>query len=326
MGVKVIQRNGKSGWWVSIIHNNNRKRKRFSDKKVALDFARKIEAKIRWAQANGGSVVLLQPEKVTPTLKGYMESWLNTYVVRNCKFSTASGYRQVCKKHLYPTLGTFNLDQVTRKEVKQLVASWNDQGLKKRTILNILTPLREMYNHAIDDGTVSTNPVAKVGMIVKGCKASSVHIEPLSAIEVKALLATTKNRWPFLYPLFLCAVRTGMREGELIGLLWDDIDFLGDFIEVRHNVVRRRETSTKTSRIRRVDLSPQLKAELLELRETVRLETSMKGQALPKWVFLTPHGNRMTNEVMRKGSMPPWKRQGFGGYDSMTSGTPSLAF
>ena len=301
MGVKVTQRTGKSGWWVSIIHNNSRKRKRFSDKKVAVEFAKKIEAKIRWAEANGSPVVFSQPEQNMPTLKGYMENWLSAYVDNNCKFSTASGYRQVCKKHLYPALGSRTLDHVTRKDVKDLVATWNSQGLKKRTILNILTPLREMFNHAIDDGTVTANPVSKVGMIVKGCKASSAHIEPLTAIEVKALLATTKERYSFLYPLFLCAVRTGMREGELIGLQWEDIDFLGSFIEVRHNVVRRQETSTKTNRIRRVDLSPQLQAELLKLKENLQLESSMKGYAFPKWVFLTPHGNRMTNEVLRKG-------------------------
>jgi integrase len=301
MGVKVTQRKGKSGWWVSINHNNSRKRKRFSDKKVAFDFARKIEAKIRWAEANDSPVILSQSEKIMPTLKAYMENWLSTYVDNNCKFSTASGYRQVCKKHLYPTLGSRTLDQVTRKDIKDLVATWNSHALKKRTILNFLTPLRKMYNHAIDDGTVTANPVSKVGMIVKGCKASSVHIEPLTAIEVKALLTTAKERYPFLYPLFLCAVRTGMREGELIGLQWEDMDFLGSFIEVRHNVVRRQETSPKTNRIRRVDLSPQLQAELLKLKESLLLEASMKGQCFPKWVFLTPHGNRMTNEVLRKG-------------------------
>lgn len=76
---------------------------------------------------------------------------------------------------------------------------------------------------------------------------------------------------------------------------------MGAFIEVRHNVVRLQETSTKTNRIRRVDLSPQLQAELLKLKENLQLESSMKGYAFPKWVFLTPHGNRMTNEVLRKG-------------------------
>ena len=84
-----------------------------------------------------------------------------------------------------------------------------------------------------------------------------------------------------LYPRFLCAVRTGMREGELIGLRWEDIDFHSSFIEVRHNVVRRQETSTKTHEIRCSDLSPQLGKELSRLKETRQLEFSMKGQALP---------------------------------------------
>ena len=99
----------------------------------------------------------------------------------------------------------------------------------------------------------------------------------------------------------MCAVRTCMRQGELIGLHWEDVDFQGSFIEVRHNVVRRQETSTKTKKIRRVDLSPQLGRELLRLKETRQVEVSMKGQALPEWVFLTPQSNRMPPEVLRKG-------------------------
>jgi len=190
---------------------------------------------------------------------------------------------------------------VTRGNIKQLVATWTSQGLKKRTILNILTPLREAFNHAIDDGVASANPVAKVGMIVKGCQVTSAHIDPLSSEEVQALLATARERFSLLYPLLLCAVRTGMREGELIGLCWEDIDLNGSFIEVRHNVVRRQETNIKTHKIRRIDLSPQLGAALTTLKETRQLEFSMKGQALPEWIFLTPHGHRMTPEVLRKG-------------------------
>jgi integrase len=301
MGVKVRQRPGKSGWWVFINYQNKRKNKRFSEKKVATDFAKNIDAKIKWAEANGSPVLLYQPKEAIPTLKEYISSWLKTYVASNCKSSTAANYRQVCERHLYPTLGGKRLDEVTRGNIKQLVAIWNSQGLKKRTILNILTPLREAYNHAIDDGVASANPVAKVGMIVKGCQVTSAHIDPLRSEEVRLLLATARERFSLLHPLFLCAVRTGMRQGELIGLRWEDIDFHGGFIEVRHNVVRRQETDTKTHKIRRIDLSPQLGAALTALKETRQLELSMKGQVLPEWVFLTPHGNRMTPEVLRAG-------------------------
>src|SRR5262249_48259921 len=73
------------------------------------------------------------------------------------------------------------------------------------------------------------------------------------------------------------------------------------FIEVRRAVVRRQITSTKTHKIRRVDLSPQLSQVLREVRETRDLEAKLQERPMPEWVFVTPHGGRMTIEVVRKG-------------------------
>jgi len=129
---------------------------------------------------------------------------------------------------------------------------------------------------------------------------ASAHINPLTAVEVRRVLDQAKARFSGFYPLLLCALRTGMRRGELLGLQWGDIDFAGQFIEVRRAVVRRQVTSTKTHRIRRVDMSPQLSGTLKELKETRSLEASLKGTAMPEWAFLTPHGHRMTTEVLQK--------------------------
>ena len=164
-----------------INYKNKRKQKRFSDKKVANEFAKSFEAKIKWAEANGNPVVLYQQDTAVPTLKEYADNLLKTYVESNCKLSTASEYRRVCRGHLYPTLGHQRLDEITRGSIKQLVATWNGLGLKKRTILNILTPWRELYNHAIDDGVVAANPVAKVGMIVRAVRSrvsTSIRLRP----------------------------------------------------------------------------------------------------------------------------------------------------
>ena len=57
------------------------------------------------------------------------------------------------------------------------------------------------------------------------------------------------------FPLFLCALRTGMRLGELLGLQWGEIDFNGRFIEVRRSLVAGRETTPKSGKTRRVDMS-----------------------------------------------------------------------
>jgi integrase len=62
-----------------------------------------------------------------------------------------------------------------------------------------------------------------------------------------------------LYPLLLCALRTGLRFGKLLGLQWDDVDERGRFIEVRRTLrdgqEHRRVALPKNGRIRRVDLS-----------------------------------------------------------------------
>ena len=87
---------------------------------------------------------------------------------------------------------------------------------------------------------------------------------------------------PERYPLFLTALRAGLRLGELLGLQWQDIQF-GDseddpnrFILVRHNFTRRQFTTTKSRKERRVDLSKELRRVLMDLRDH-RIMEAMSG-------------------------------------------------
>jgi integrase len=300
MAVKLRERPGK-GWYVLIDWKGKRKAKYFGKNKVsAKAFAEKLTAKLKWAEQSGEPVALSRPNEQMPTVKDYFTEWQSVYADAHCKPSTAAGYRHVIVHHLIPVLGQRLLSDVTRADVKRFIASLVGQGKSKRTIHNILTPFKEGYHHAIDDGLVTTNPAANLGRLVTSATSADAHINPLSKGEVRSLLKVTLERYPSFYPLFLCAVRTGMREGELIGLQWSDLDFRGQFIEVRRAVVRRQVTTTKTHKIRRVDLSPQLATVLQALKETRGLEASLKGQPMPEWVFLTPSGHRMTNEVLRK--------------------------
>ena len=92
---------------------------------MAKAFAKNFEAKIKEAETNGNPVVLSQEEAAVPTLKEYTDNWLKTYVEGNCKPSTAAEYRRVCNGRLYPTLGQQRSDEVTRGNIKQLMATWN---------------------------------------------------------------------------------------------------------------------------------------------------------------------------------------------------------
>jgi len=85
-----------------------------------------------------------------------------------------------------------------------------------------------------------------------------------------------------------------MRTGELVGLQWIDIDFFGKFITVRRAVVRRRIVETKTDKIRKIDLSDALAAELKKLKRHRKEEWLAKGHTeIPKWVFCAENGNFM---------------------------------
>ncbi len=300
MAVKLRERT--KGWYVLTDWRGQRKAKFFGqNKKLAKEFADKLSARIKWAEQSGEPIVLSQPDQAMPTVKAYLDDWLKTYAEVHCKASTVSDYRQTIKRNIVPALGDRRLHEVTRAEIKRLIASLVGQGLKKQTIHNILAPLKEAYHHAMDDGIVGMNPVARTGRLTRSKEDCRSHISPLTAEEVRGVLQAAEKKGALtVYPILLCAVRSGLREGELIGLQWDDVDFRGGFMEVRRAVVRRRETSTKTHKIRRVDLSPQLQEVLQRLKEIRDLEAMAKPTEASPWVFLSHTGNRWADQTLRR--------------------------
>ena len=90
--------------------------------------------------------------------------------------------------------------------------------------------------------------------------------------------------------MFLCALRTGLRFGELAGLQWGDLDFGGRFIEVRRTLHEGGRTELpKNGKIRRVDMSRQLAEELRSLKALRAAEALKKewGQ-VPDWERTEP--------------------------------------
>ena len=118
------------------------------------------------------------------------------------------------------------------------------------------------------------------------------------------LLETVEDRMPHYYPLLLWAARTGMREGELIGLKGGDVDFNGRLIEVQRNVVRKRVTTPKNGKTRRVDMSLQLINTIKRLLARRKAEALKRGESLDDvmedWVFTTPQGTQLDPNNLRK--------------------------
>jgi integrase len=139
---------------------------------------------------------------------------------------------------------------------------------------------------------------------------------------------------PDYYPLFLTALRAGLRRGELVALEFGDIQFGNNdedpnrYILVRHNYVNREFTTPKSKKSRRVDLSRQLRSELLEVRARRMLTAFAKGETsiLDELVFPSPEGRCWTLTTWSSGtSCLRSSARASGDSDFMICGTHSAA-
>jgi integrase len=171
--------------------------------------------------------------------------------------------------------------------------------LARSTVRNAISVMRGIFNHAIEEGLLEFNPVSNVGRFTRTAKTSEVKGVALTTKEVEKFLDTAKLTCPAYHPLFLLAVRAGLRRGELVALQWGDIEFGEDvndtnrYILVQHNYVHREHTTTKSRRTRRVDMSRELRRVLIDMRDARVRAAKLIGKAdiSKEEVFQSPEGD-----------------------------------
>ncbi len=283
MGVQVREKDG--NWWVFINHQGKRKAKKIGDRKSALEVAKRLRAALASGTFN------LKSEG--PTLQEQAEKWLATYARVHCEPSTVQNYELALRKHVLPALGHKRLREITREDLQKLVAEKVNAGLSRSWIRSIIAPLRELLNHAMDDGLLDRNPALRLTRFSQKAKAQKGRIDPLTPEEELRLLETAERDYPRWYPLFLTALRTGMRQGELLALERGQIDFAGGYIQVDRSLSCGRVVPTKSGRIRRIPLSPVLAKTLAALKELRTADATYRGQRLSPIVFCTRKGRHL---------------------------------
>ncbi len=292
MEVKVRKRGGK--WYVLVDYHGRRKSKCVGSREAAEQVRRQVEARL----ALGDLSVLNAPDDKKPTFDTYADGWLKDYARIECKTSTADGYEGVLEQYLRPRFGKKLLNEIRRDDIKALINDLISKDLSRNTIRNALCVIRGLFNYAIEEGLVESNPAARLGRFTRSAKTPQSKGTALTSMEVKEFLKAAEEICPAYYPLFLMAVRAGLRRGELVAVQWGDVQLGGDdhdsqrFIVVQHNYVRREDTTTKSKKSRRVDLSRELRRVLVELRDHRLLEAYLKGKndISDELVFRSPEG------------------------------------
>jgi integrase len=168
----------------------------------------------------------------TLTFGQWLDSWLSDSLkplvdAGKMTYSTYKRYAGIVGKHLKPALGHRKLKDVTRVEVRKLYAA-KSETLSPRSVDYIHITLQKALSQAVRDDLIPRNVAA--GERPHGTRhASPNRVKALSPAQVRALLDAargTRNE-----ALYVVALHTGLRQGELLGLKWSDLD--GGKVSVR---------------------------------------------------------------------------------------------
>ena len=235
----------------------------FGKRKVKGGFKTKVEAESAMVDILSKVQTGTAPGDCKMTFKEASEIFMRLHASKKCKYNTEHGYKGYLKNHLLPYFGKLKLCEITPLAVNEFVAQELETGRRNSTVNKYTKLMSQIYSFMIDMDIVVKNPLARIKSLKE---ERSEEIRSLSTEETKILLSKTKEIYPDFYPLLFTALFTGMRQGELMGLTWDSINWITRKITVDKNFTHGRVGTTKTGKVRKVDMSLELVKVLKEWR------------------------------------------------------------
>jgi len=248
------------------------------------------------ADRDGGLVYTGEGTK----LGDYLTSWLkgSEGTIRRPTFVR---YEQISRVHLRPALENLKLKNVMPAHVRDPYRQKLDAGLSPRTVQYIHVTLHKAPKQAVRDGMIPRNATEAV----KPPRPTRKEMRPLSPTEVGRFLEAARGDEH--EAIFVLAVSSGMRQGELLALRWEDVDLETGTLRVQRSVSHTRDgpvfTPPKSAKSRRRIKLPRSTVEALRRYKTdqnshrLRLGTLWDDQDL---VFPNRTG----------GAMRPWSLTG----------------
>jgi integrase len=261
------------GRWTARLSLSSGKRKDFYGRS-RQEVAKRLDA-ARRAQDEGLPVDL--PERLT--LEAYLSRWLESRARPTVRQSTYVSYEVQVRRHIVPAIGKVALTRLSPPLLQSFYAERLKAGLSPRSVLYIHKVLHRALSAAVKWGLVTRNACD----LVEPPRVGRPKLHAFNADQARAFLdATADDRLSALYLTALC---TGLRRGELLALRWEDIDLERGTLAVRNALVKVRGgwqlAETKTPSSRRVVKLPLVAAEALRRHRSQQLQEKLA--AGPAW-------------------------------------------
>jgi integrase len=207
-------------------------------------------------------------DRSTKTVGEYLTYWLETSARHRVRASTFDSYQRLVGRYIIPSLGSVPLQKLSPAQVQAFYSSQltgtggrSGTGLSPRSVRYLHALLHRALKEALALGLVARN----VTEAVAPPKAVRPQIQSWDVAEAQQFLDVAQG--DCYSPVWLIALHTGMRRGELLGLRWQDVDLDRSVLYVRQAVVqvgrdvRISEPKTASGR-RTIALDPQCIAAL----------------------------------------------------------------
>ena len=230
----------------------------------------------------------------TMTVEQFLSTWIDSAVKPAVKVETYESYESIVRVRVIPRIGKVKLLKLSPIRVQQFYAelALGDDAISNLSIQHTHRVLKQAMQQAIRWNMLSRNPCDGV----TPPRAERAEMDVWSAAESSALLDTTAEH--NMHALYMLALSTGMRQGELLGLKWNDVDLEGGRLQVHRSLQYQKGNGLvfvepKTARSRRPIKLGKRAVDALKAHRKAQLEIRLKAGSL--WqeqdlVFPTDHG------------------------------------
>jgi integrase len=288
------------GRWCAVIdlgwENGKRKRKSLyaaTRKEVAGQLNKALREK-----AQGLPVVVGRQ-----TVAQFLTYWLEHHVRSSVRPRTYESYELLSRVHIVPELGRIPLQQLAPQRIQAFLAAKLKNGKAPQTVRHMRTVLRRALNFAMKWGVVARNSAA----LVDPPRVERHKAKSLSPEEARQFLVAAEEER--LSGLYVLSLSLGMRQGEVLGLRWADLELESENPSLVVNQALQRlggefrfvEPKTERSR-RTIALPKSVVRALLAHRKRQAIERLAVG---PRWkdfglVFTLPDGSPIERKSLHK--------------------------
>ncbi|MGD8191845.1 tyrosine-type recombinase/integrase [Brevibacillus ginsengisoli] len=166
------------------------------------------------------------------TLQEAIVTWLETTLKPSLRVSTFDNYSKAILKRIIPALGRFKLKEIQTEHIQSFYMSLTDEGLSPEYIRYLHSIIKSFFKHQVRLQNIQKNVVEfAVPPRIKRKEQKTWTIE-----EAVKFLETAGNTNKTYYIIYLLALYTGLRKGEILALRWKDCDLTQGKISVRNTL------------------------------------------------------------------------------------------